>query len=176
MDSILNSFEVASHAREGGVCGGGGGGGGRYFYRPSIECRHSVLVLLTMMEFFHFVRNFTVNFLSYCPITVLRMICDKLVDLLTNCTSLIAFQSSRHRKSLNMADINIAGVVAIIVFYLLILGIGLWAARRRKEGEEEAMLAGRSIGMLVGTFTLTGNIKMYHWRIIELWFSFLTSD
>ena len=75
-----------------------------------------------------------------------------------------------------MADINIVGVVAIIVFYMLILGIGLWAAWRRKEGEEEAMLAGRSIGMVVGTFTLTGNIKMYHRRIIELWFNFLTSD
>ncbi len=55
-----------------------------------------------------------------------------------------------------MADVNIVGVVAIVVFYKLILGIGLWAARRRKEGEEEAMLAGRSIGMVVGTFTLTG--------------------
>ena len=59
-----------------------------------------------------------------------------------------------------MADINVVGVVAIVVFYMLILGIGLWAAWRRKEGEEEAMLAGRSIGMVVGTFTLTGNFKM----------------
>jgi len=75
-----------------------------------------------------------------------------------------------------MADVNIVGVVAIVLFYLLILGVGLWAARRRKEGEEEAMLAGRSIGMVVGTFTLTGNIKMYHQHAIELWFSFLTSD
>ena len=55
-----------------------------------------------------------------------------------------------------MADINIVGVVAIVVFYLLILLVGLWAARRRKEGEEEAMLAGRSIGIFVGTFTMTG--------------------
>lgn len=55
-----------------------------------------------------------------------------------------------------MADINIAGVVSIVVFYLLILLVGLWAARRRKEGEEEAMLAGRSIGIFVGTFTMTG--------------------
>ena len=55
-----------------------------------------------------------------------------------------------------MADINIVGLVAIIVFYLLILFVGLWAARRRKEGEEEAMLAGRSIGIFVGTFTMTG--------------------
>ena len=55
-----------------------------------------------------------------------------------------------------MADINIVGLVAIIVFYLLILFVGLWAARRLKEGEEEAMLAGRSIGIFVGTFTMTG--------------------
>lgn len=73
-----------------------------------------------------------------------------------------------------MADINIVGVVAIVVFYMLILGIGLWAAWRRKEGEEEVMLAGRSIGMVVGTFTLTGNIKMYLEHIIELWFSFFS--
>ena len=63
-------------------------------------------------------------------------------------------------KNSGMADINVVGVVAIVVFYMLILGIGLWAAWRRKEGEEEAMLAGRSIGMVVGTFTLTGNFKM----------------
>ena len=37
---------------------------------------------------------------------------------------------------------------------------GLWAARRRKEGEEEAMLAGRSIGLFVGTFTMTGNLHV----------------
>jgi len=55
-----------------------------------------------------------------------------------------------------MADVNIVGVVAIVVFYLIILLVGLWAARRRKEGEEEAMLAGRSIGIFVGTFTMTG--------------------
>ena len=60
-----------------------------------------------------------------------------------------------------MADINIAGVVSIVVFYMLILGIGLWAARRRKDNEEETMLAGRSIGMVVGSFTLTGN-KMFY--------------
>ena len=56
-----------------------------------------------------------------------------------------------------MGDINIIGVVAIVVFYLLILLVGLWAARKRKPGEEEAMLAGRSIGIFVGTFTMTGN-------------------
>lgn len=75
-----------------------------------------------------------------------------------------------------MADVNVVGVVAIVVFYMLILGIGLWAAWRRKEGEEEAMLAGRSIGMVVGTFTLTGNFKTYLQHIIELWFPLVLVD
>ena len=66
-----------------------------------------------------------------------------------------------------MADINVVGVVAIIVFYLLILVIGLWAARRRKEGEEEAMLAGRSIGIFVGTFTMTGNKDVLSYIILR---------
>ena len=50
------------------------------------------------------------------------------------------------------------GVVAIIIFYLLILGVGLWAARKSKgsKGPEEIMLASRNIGLFVGIFTMTG--------------------
>ena len=55
-----------------------------------------------------------------------------------------------------MAEVNIPGIVGIVVFYLLILAVGIWASRRRKAGEEEVMLAGRSIGTYVGIFTLTG--------------------
>ena len=54
-------------------------------------------------------------------------------------------------------DINVGGLIGMIVFYIAILVIGLLAARKRKKGEEEAMLAGRSIGFFVGAFTLTGN-------------------
>ena len=55
--------------------------------------------------------------------------------------------------------INIAGVISITIFYLLILGVGIWAGRKKAEGndsEEEVMLAGRSIGLFVGIFTMTG--------------------
>lgn len=55
--------------------------------------------------------------------------------------------------------INIAGVVSIVLFYLLILGVGIWAGRKKEAGndsEEEVMLAGRSIGLFVGIFTMTG--------------------
>lgn len=57
--------------------------------------------------------------------------------------------------------INISGVISIALFYLLILGVGIWAARKKQAGndsEEEVMLAGRSIGLFVGIFTMTGNL------------------
>jgi len=57
-------------------------------------------------------------------------------------------------------EINMTGLMSIIMFYLLILGVGMWAARKKSnvEGvseEEETMLAGRNIGMFVGIFTMT---------------------
>ena len=58
--------------------------------------------------------------------------------------------------------INIGGIVAIVVFYLLILFVGIWAAKKKGNGgesEEEVMLAGRNIGLFVGIFTMTGTYK-----------------
>ena len=57
--------------------------------------------------------------------------------------------------------VHILGVVAIVVFYVLILGVGLWAARKGNHTEanpdsEDVMLAGRNIGLIVGIFTMTG--------------------
>lgn len=54
--------------------------------------------------------------------------------------------------------VNIGGIVAIVLFYLLILGVGIWAAKKKPEGDDDAddvMLAGRSIGIFVGIFTMT---------------------
>ena len=58
---------------------------------------------------------------------------------------------------------NIPGLIAVIVFYIIIFLIGILAARKKKSGDEatggegeEVMLAGRNIGMFVGTFTMTG--------------------
>ncbi|XP_019644011.1 PREDICTED: high affinity choline transporter 1-like [Branchiostoma belcheri] len=56
--------------------------------------------------------------------------------------------------------VNIPGIVAIVVFYLLILAVGMWAGRRGKKDEgstesENAMLAGRNIGTFTGLLTLT---------------------
>lgn len=59
--------------------------------------------------------------------------------------------------------LNVWGLVAIIVFYLLILAVGIWAGRKSKTSgaeadSEDVMLAGRNIGLVVGVFTMTGMI------------------
>ena len=56
--------------------------------------------------------------------------------------------------------VHIGGLVSIIIFYVLILIVGIWAGRKQKSTEkspdtEEIMLAGRNIGLLVGIFTMT---------------------
>ncbi|XP_066591022.1 high-affinity choline transporter 1 [Prorops nasuta] len=54
--------------------------------------------------------------------------------------------------------INVGGIISIVLFYVLILFVGIWAARKKEAGndsEEEVMLAGRSIGLFVGIFTMT---------------------
>ena len=60
--------------------------------------------------------------------------------------------------------INILGLIAIIIFYVLIILVGIWAGRKQKSTEknpdtEEIMLAGRNIGLLVGIFTMTGMLN-----------------
>ena len=67
--------------------------------------------------------------------------------------------------------LNVAGLVGIIVFYLLILGIGIWAAWKKKKTRsessseegmpmndetEDVILAGRNLGLFVGAMTMTG--------------------
>ena len=72
--------------------------------------------------------------------------------------------------------LNILGLIGIIVFYLLILGVGLWAAFKRKRSRsdelceggdkpsasEDVMLAGRDIGLFVGAMTMTGTSSLNH--------------
>ena len=58
-------------------------------------------------------------------------------------------------------EVNIIGLVAVIVFYILILAVGIIAGRKSKSTEsnadtEEVMVAGRNIGLVVGVFTMTG--------------------
>lgn len=60
--------------------------------------------------------------------------------------------------------VNIPGVVVMAIFYLLVLGIGVWASFKSKRKQERsganalemALLGNRSINLLVGIFTMTG--------------------
>ncbi len=59
--------------------------------------------------------------------------------------------------------VNIAGLIAVIVFYIAIFVIGILAARKKakknadgQEDQEQVMLAGRNLGWFVGCFTMTG--------------------
>jgi len=60
--------------------------------------------------------------------------------------------------------INVPGLISVIVFYLIILAVGLWAAWKTKKKEDDEagdssetiMVAGRDIGLFVGSFTMTG--------------------
>ncbi len=60
--------------------------------------------------------------------------------------------------------IHVDGLLAIVIFYVLILMVGIWAAWKNKssgvsEGtdrSESIMIGGRDIGLFVGGFTMTG--------------------
>ncbi|XP_068604347.1 high-affinity choline transporter 1-like [Brachionichthys hirsutus] len=59
--------------------------------------------------------------------------------------------------------VNIPGVIVMVVFYLLVLGTGVWASFKSKKkqkksaatGMDMALLGNRSINWVVGIFTLT---------------------
>ncbi|XP_039640428.1 high-affinity choline transporter 1-like [Perca fluviatilis] len=62
--------------------------------------------------------------------------------------------------------VNVPGVIAMVSFYLLVLGTGIWASFKSKReqkksaatGTEMALLGNRSIGLVVGIFTMTATI------------------
>ena len=57
--------------------------------------------------------------------------------------------------------INIWGLVSIIIFYLIVLLIGIyagWKQRKLATDQENVMLAGRNIGLFVGVLTMGGKI------------------
>lgn len=60
---------------------------------------------------------------------------------------------------------HVAGLIAIIVFYLAILLVGIWASWKTKnvggERSEAIIVGGRDIGLLVGGFTMTGTLLFF---------------
>ncbi len=65
--------------------------------------------------------------------------------------------------------VNVPGLVAVVIFYIVILVIGIWAARKSKKVEktcagsksEVTIVGGRNINVLVGVFTMTGRTFSY---------------
>lgn len=65
--------------------------------------------------------------------------------------------------------VNIPGVIAIIIFYLLVLTTGIWASFKSKRKQkkcaatemEMALLGNRSINCVVGIFTMTGEVYAF---------------
>ena len=65
--------------------------------------------------------------------------------------------------AVDVGDINVPGLVSIIVFYLIVLFIGIWAGWKQRKSQvtsdqETVMLAGRNIGLFVGVLTMGGRI------------------
>ena len=61
------------------------------------------------------------------------------------------------QSKFNMA-VDIPGVISIIVFYILILAVGIWAGRKSAKSSSavEAFLANRNMGLIVSFFTFSG--------------------
>ncbi len=58
--------------------------------------------------------------------------------------------------------ISIAGLVTVVVFYLVIVVVGIVSSRLIKlqdDSAELSMVAGRNLGVLIGIFTMAGKIK-----------------
>lgn len=59
--------------------------------------------------------------------------------------------------------VYVTGVIGVIVFYVAVLAVGIWAAafKRRQAAQghlqDDMMLANRRLGPLLGIFTLVGN-------------------
>ena len=69
-----------------------------------------------------------------------------------------------------------SGLIAVAVFYMIILGTGIWASRKSKKeekrstgtGTEVTLVAGRNINLAVGIFTMTGECAAVSlWRTFE---------
>jgi hypothetical protein len=64
--------------------------------------------------------------------------------------------------------VNVAGLVVLIVFYLVIFIVGVLAARRKKQNGgtsqmELSIVADRNISTFVGIFTMTGDYNVFQY-------------
>lgn len=57
------------------------------------------------------------------------------------------------------------GVITAFFYYLIVLSVGIWSGRKQKSTREnpdtiQMTLAGRSIGLVVGSFSMIGKYKL----------------
>lgn len=74
-------------------------------------------------------------------------------------------------------SLNVSGTIGIVLFYIAILFVGIWAAIKKKakaeknderedckkriDKSEDILVAGRSLGLLVSSITMTGACNKY---------------
>ena len=64
--------------------------------------------------------------------------------------------------------VHIPGLIMMVAFYLLVLGIGIWASVKSKKMQRNALgaqlevsfLASRRISLFMGVFTMTGEFGL----------------
>lgn len=52
----------------------------------------------------------------------------------------------------------VEGLIGVIIFYIIILVIGLVAGRKKSSSADSQFLADRGLGLFVSSFTLSGKI------------------
>lgn len=73
--------------------------------------------------------------------------------------------------------LNVPGLVATLIFYALVLAIGVWASVKSRRDEartqarhaDMALLGNREISLVVGVFTTTGESAAPHhqrWKML----------
>ena len=72
-----------------------------------------------------------------------------------------------------MTDLNVEGLVTVIVFYLIIIVVGIVANKffgltGDDDSAEMSMVAGRNLGLVIGIFTMAGqsSLKLHRKNII----------
>lgn len=53
--------------------------------------------------------------------------------------------------------VNVVGIASIVVFYLLILAVGMWAARKNTDGADQEVSFNRNF-----VFLISRNLSRYH--------------
>ena len=100
-----------------------------------------------------------------CFSCLLSEISSLLLEVLSqSITQTLRHASVREPVNQSTMAINIPGLIAMVVFYLLVLGTGIWASFKSKReqkksaatGVEMTLLGNRNINWVVGMFTLTG--------------------